>query len=100
MCSHFIQTIYENTTRKATGFKSLRLDYWEINQATYQNVKLIFGKSLEKNSKIEESEHHYKILHIQISLGTKFRLKLIFLNFWIKLTQKGYFQTKSSENYH
>ena len=24
--------------------------------------------------------------------GTKFRLKMTLLNFWIKLTQKGYFQ--------
>ena len=37
---------------------------------------------------------HYKILHIEISLATKFRLKPTLLNFWIKLTQKGYFQTK------
>ena len=27
-------------------------------------------------------------------VGTKFRLKMTLLNFWIKLTQKGYFQTK------
>ena len=36
----------------------------------------------------------------QISLDIKFRLKLTLLNFWIKLTQKGYFQTKKNENYH
>ena len=39
-------------------------------------------------------------MHIQISLGTKFRPKLTLLNFWIKLTQKGYFRTKKNENYH
>ena len=39
-------------------------------------------------------------MHIQISLCTKFRLKLTLLNFWIKLTQKGYFRTKKiHENY-
>ena len=27
-------------------------------------------------------------------VGTKFCLKMAFLNFWIKLTQKKYFQTK------
>ena len=27
-------------------------------------------------------------------VGTKFHLKLIILNFWTKLTQKGYFQSK------
>ena len=39
-------------------------------------------------------------MHIQISLGTKFRPKLTLLNFWIKLTQKGYFRTKKNENNH
>ena len=33
-------------------------------------------------------------------VGTKFRLKMAPLNFWIKLTQKDYLQTKKSENYH
>ena len=33
-------------------------------------------------------------------LGTKFRLKLTLLNFWIKLTQKRYFRTKKMKNYH
>ena len=42
-----------------------------------------------------KSEHHYKNLHIEISLATKFCLKLTILNFWIKLTQKGYFRTKN-----
>ena len=39
-----------------------------------------------KNRKIEQ---HHKILHIQISLGTKFQLKLIILIFWNKFAQKG-----------
>ena len=39
-------------------------------------------------------------MHIQISLCTKSRLKLTLLNFWIKLTQKGFFRTKKiHENY-
>ena len=38
-----------------------------------------------------EREHHYNILQAEISLATRFRLKLTVLNFWIKLTQKGYF---------
>ena len=33
-------------------------------------------------------------------VGTKFRLKMTLLNFWIKLTQKGYFLTKKKKNYH
>ena len=27
-------------------------------------------------------------------VGTKFRLKITILNFWIKLTKKGYFRTQ------
>ena len=37
-----------NQTRKANGFKSLRLKYWEIN------AKLIFGKNLQERSKTEK----------------------------------------------
>ena len=33
-------------------------------------------------------------------VGAKFHLKMTFFNFWIKLTQKGYFRTKKNENYH
>ena len=35
-------------------------------------------------------------------VGTKFRIKLTLLNFWMKLTQNGYFGTKKkeNENYH
>ena len=33
-------------------------------------------------------------------VGTKFRLKMSLQNFWIKLTQKGYFGTKKNGNYH
>ena len=32
-------------------------------------------------------------------VGTKFFLKMAFLTFWIKLTQKG-FRSKTNENYH
>ena len=40
------------------------------------------------------------MLHIQISLGTEFRLKQTLLNFWTKLTQKGYFRSKKEkQNY-
>ena len=50
---------------------------------------------MQKRSKIgSKREHHYKILQIEISLS------MTLLNFWIKLTQKEYFQTKKKENYH
>ena len=41
-----------------------------------------------------EREHHYWILHIRISLGTKFQLKLRTLIFGTKFAQKGYFRLK------
>ena len=34
-------------------------------------------------------EQRHQILHIQISLGTKFQFKLTILIFWAKFAQKG-----------
>ena len=44
-----------------------------------------------------KSEHHHGILHILISLGAKFQLKLIILSFWSKVIQKRYFQLKTEQ---
>ena len=33
-------------------------------------------------------------------VGTKFHLKMTLLNFWIKLTRKGYFWAKANKNYY
>ena len=82
-----------NSTSKATGFKSLRLNYWEIDQAT-SKWQIDFWTKIAKKVQNRKSEHRYEILHIQISLGTKFRLKVTLLNFWIKFIQKEYFWTK------
>ena len=49
---------------------------------------------LVKNSK---SEHHDWILQIQISLGTKFLLKLTILNFLTRFIQKGLFSSKTGK---
>ena len=43
-----MQNTFEYKTRKATGFKSLRLKYWEINQAT-QKWQTDFWTKLAKN---------------------------------------------------
>ena len=59
-----------------------------------------FGPNLPKKVfpvKNRKSEHHHGILHIWISLGTKFQLKLIILSFWTKFTQKRYFQLKTEQ---
>ena len=44
-----------------------------------------------------KGEYYHGILHIWISLGTKFQLKLIILSFWTKFTQKRYFQLKTEQ---
>ena len=47
--------------------------------------------------KIGKSKHHHWILHIWISLGTKFHLKLGILIFGTKFAQKGYFWSKTEK---
>ena len=41
-------------------------------------------------AKIWKSEHHHWILHIRISFGTKFQLKLTILVFWTKFAQRDF----------
>ena len=45
-----------------------------------------------------KSEHHHGILHIWISLGTRFKLTI--LSFWTKFIEKGYFQLKTEQAVH
>ena len=72
--------------RWESDFKLTILTFW-----TKFTPKRIFPV---KNKK---SEHHYWILHIRISLGTKFQFKLIILTFWTNCAQKGYFQSKTKK---
>ena len=58
-------------TKKPTGLKSLQLNFWEINQVT-SKCQIDFCTKLSKEILNRKSEHYHKILHIQISLGTKF----------------------------
>ena len=44
-----------------------------------------------------KSENPDGVLHIWVSLGTKFQLKLIILSFWTKYTKKRYFQSKTEQ---
>ena len=60
----------------------------------------IFGPNLLKQVfpvENRKSEHRQGILHIWISLGTKFQLKLISFGFWTKFTQKRCFQMKTEQ---
>ena len=59
-----------------------------------------FGPNLHKNIflvKNWKSEHHHWIPHIQISLGTKFQLKLTILIFSTRFAQKGFFWCKTEK---
>ena len=64
-----------------------------------------FGRNLSKNwfpVENSKSNYHHGILHIWISLGIKFQLKVIIFSFWTKLTLKRYFsrkQNKQSKDY-
>ena len=57
------------------------------------------SKFLEQNFQAEngKSENRHLIVHVRISLGTKFQLKLIILFFLIKFSQKGYFWSKTEK---
>ena len=62
----------------------------------------ILHKTCRKGLK-QKSEHLHRTLHIQNSLVPKFQLQLTILNFWTKLTKKGYFRSKrekNNENHH
>ena len=52
--------------------------------------------------KSRKSEHDHLILHAQISVGSKFHLKLIILIFWTKISPRTAFplENKKSEQHH
>ena len=37
------------------------------------------------------------MLHIRISLDTKFQLKVTIFNFWTEINQKGYFRSEENK---
>ena len=94
MCSAFFRNVFYFKTRKATDFKLVRVNCCEINQLTSKYQMDFSGKTCKNRSRTEKSEYHHRILHVRNSLGTRFQLKLTILNFWTKLTQKGYLKSK------
>ena len=59
-----------------------------------------YGQNLPKKIvpvKNWKSEHHHWIPHIQISLRTKFQLKLTILIFLTRFAQKGFFWSKTEK---
>ena len=61
----------------------------------FKRTVLIFWTNYPKSRK---SEHHDWILHIQISLRTKFNFKQTVLNLGTKFAQEGYFRTKMEKS--
>ena len=54
----------------------------------------VFGQNFQKNRSNTEKVT-ITIVHIWNKLGIKFKLKIV--NFWAKLTQKGYFWFKKKQ---
>ena len=59
------------------------------------NSVYLFAQKSYFQSKAEKSEHHHGILHIWISLGTKFQPKLMILSFCTKFPQKKVFPVEN-----
>ena len=73
-------------TRKATGFKCLRVNYCEINQVTSKCQVDFLNKTRKKRTKI-----HHRILHIRNSLGIKFQRKTKNFEFLDQINPKRVF---------
>ena len=55
-------------------------------------------QSKEKKKETKRQNHH-PILHIQISVSSKFQLQQTILIFWKKISKKGYFWPKQKKKY-
>ena len=84
-----------DTTICSCIFKSIFVSLWTNNFEFFDQIgRMIF---MVKNSK---SEHHLWILHSQISLGTKYLIKLTILMFWTKFAQKGFLLVWNRKSEH
>ena len=77
---------------------------WDFSQSNkyVRNFNLNWQFCFYELVKNTKSEYHHRILHIRISLGTKFQLKLTVLIFWTKFAQKRVFpiENRKSEQHH
>ena len=71
--------------------------YSNFTSLTTLNFGINFFLKVYFYSKMEKNEHHYWILHIRISLGTKFQFELTILIYWTKFAQKGYLRSKTEK---
>ena len=87
-----LQFFWPNLPRKGSYFQS-KTDKIDptIEFCIFDRI-CIYGPNLPKKVfpvKHEKKKHHHWVSHIQISLGTKFQLKLIILSFGPNLPKKG-----------
>ena len=70
-----------------------------VSNFTLNKQFWIFGPNLPKKDMVKNRkiEHHHWIPLIQISLGTKFQLKLTILIFLTRFAQKGFFWSKTEK---
>ena len=70
-----------------------------VSNFTLNKQFWIFGPNLPKKDMVKNRkiEHHHWIPLIQISLGTKFQLKLTILIFLTRFTQKGFSWSKTEK---
>ena len=90
--------LFKTQTRKATGFKSLRGNYWEINQVTSKWQINISDKICKKGSKTVKVSITIEFYIFKLVLNFSFNKK--FWLFWNKFTKKGYFRLKTKIKLH
>ena len=92
------KTHYRRVTPFARSQKSQHkyiVSNWGWKHSPIINKRWVGERGWKKNV-LGEKNRQIKALKSR----TKFCFKMTLLNFWIKLTQKGYFRTKKNENYH
>ena len=58
------------------------------------NLKNVFPIQKKTNKQTNKQKNHHPILHIQISISSKFQLQQIISIFWKNFFKKGYFWPK------
>ena len=88
----FVQKGKINTTIEFHIFRLVWISNFALNKQFWISK---FAPKLTFLFENGRSKHHLWILHIWISVGTKFLLKITILSFWTKFAPKGYFQSKT-----
>ena len=89
---HFLDQIFSLKQVKHTQPWNFTYSNYSFYQISLEQTILNFWTKFaqERYGQNRKSEHHHWIPLIQISLGTKFQLKLTILIFWPDLSKKGF----------